>query len=80
MATRYIGQVATAAGVQPQAGRLNIVAAASGGTLAGSQVAQLVFDDTVFVGQEGKQRLCDLLESIVSTIQCARSWPIDTTS
>ena len=80
MATRYLGQVATAAGVQPQAGRLNIVAAAAGGTLAGSQVAQLVFDDTVFVGQEGKQRLLDLLEAIKTVVSCARSWPIDTTS
>jgi hypothetical protein len=80
MATRYVGQVATAAGIQPQAGRNNIVAAAAGGTLAGSQVAQLVFDDAVFVGQEGKQRLLLLLESIGNFIETARSWPIDTTS
>lgn len=80
MATRYVGQVLPAVGVQVQAGRLNVVAAASGGTLAGSQVAQLVFDDTVFVGQEGKQRLLALLESIQSFVETARSWPIDTTS
>lgn len=79
MAVRYVGQVTPAAGVQVQAGRLNIVAAAAGGTLTGSQVAQLVFDDTVFVGQEGKQRLLALLETITSVIETARAWPIDTT-
>ncbi len=83
MAVRYIGQVATAAGTQPQAGRSNIVAAASGGTLAGSQVVQIVWDDTVFTNAnlgDGKQRLLLALESIRECIECARSWPIDTTS
>ena len=81
MAVRYIGQVTPAAGVQVQAGRTNIVAAASGGTLAGSQVIQLVWDDTVFdSSMEGKQRFMAFLENLLNTVQVARSWPIDTTS
>jgi len=81
MATRYIGIATPAAGVQAQAGRTNIVGASSGGTLAGSQVVQVVFDDTIFTSsQESKQRLLAQLETIVEAIANARTWPIDSTS
>lgn len=81
MATRYIGYATDAAGVQKQAGRFNVVGAASGGTLAGSQTLQVVFDDAEFTSsQESKQRLLDGLQSITNAIECARSWPIDSTS
>jgi hypothetical protein len=61
--------------------RANIVGAASGGTLTGSQSVQVVFDDTVFTSaQEGKQRLMAALESICNDIETARTWPIDSTT
>lgn len=75
MASRYLGTTIT----YPNAGRALIVGAASGGTLAGGQNAQFVFDDTVYVGQEGKQRLLQLLETIYDTVATARVWPISTT-
>ena len=77
MAVRYVGMTA----VNPQAGRPQIIGAASGGTLAGSQVVQVVFDDSVFAtgnSADGKQRLITALEAIIDAINCARSWPIDT--
>lgn len=78
MATRYIGSTNTA----PSAGRTSdIVGAASGGTLAGSQKVQIVFDDTVYDStQEGKQRLVAEVEQILDCIKVARTWPIDTAS
>lgn len=73
MATRYIGMVETDA--QFAAG--DVIGAASGGTLAGSQVVQVVFDDTVFgSSQEGKQRLLAALEVIQSRLEAARVWPV----
>ena len=81
MATRYIGIAASSVGVQPQAGRTNIVGASSGGTLAGTQALQVVFDDAEYTSApEGKQRLLLELESIVNAIRSARTWPIDSTS
>lgn len=81
MATRYIGQVTPSVGVQFQTGRANVVAAASGGTLAGSQVVQVVFDDSVFTSSLlDKQALVAAVLNIATVIQSARSWPLDTTS
>jgi hypothetical protein len=78
MATRYIGLLASALVQSPN--RANIVGAASGGTLTGSQSVQVVFDDTVFAvgnSSEGKQRLLAALEAITSDIEISRTWPID---
>lgn len=77
MAVRYAGMTAT----NPQAGRAQVIGAASGGTLAGGQVVQIVFDDTVFAignSNEAKQRLLAAIESITEAISLARSFPIDT--
>lgn len=77
MATRYIGMTAEG----PQVNRGNAIGAASGGTLAGSQVVQVVFDDAIFTsGQEGKQRLLAALKVIEQAIESARVWPIASTS
>lgn len=77
MATRYIGMTA----VYPQINRGNVIGAASGGTLAGSQKVQLVFDDSVFDGTlEGKQRLLAALEVIEQVIETAKAWPISSSS
>jgi len=73
MATRYIGMVQTDA--QFIGG--DVIGAASGGTLAGSQVVQVVFDDSVFgSSQEGKQRLLAALEVIQSRLEAAKAWPV----
>jgi hypothetical protein len=83
MAVRYAGFIDTAAGAQFQAGRAQVVAAASGGTLAGSQIVQIVFDDTKFSnanGDVGKQKLICAVQEILAFLTAARSWPIDTTS
>lgn len=77
MATRYIGMTATG----PQISSGNVIGAASGGTLAGSQKVQVVFDDSVFGSTpEGKQRLLAAIEVIEQKIETAKTWPIDSTS
>lgn len=73
MATRYIGMTAE----YPQVNHGNVIGAASGGTLAGSQVVQVVFDDTVFTSsQEGKQRLLAAIEIIEQMIETGKFWPV----
>ncbi len=52
----------------------------SGGTLDNSSVCQLNWDDTVFVGQEGKQRLLGHLEIIKNRLASAKLWPISAAS
>lgn len=77
MATRYIGSTGESPLVQ---GSL-VIGAASGGTLAGSQKVQVVFDDTIFgSAQEGKQRLIAAVEVILERIKSAREWPISSAS
>ena len=76
MAVRYIG-IPTSGNIGPKAGRGTIVAAASGGTLTGSQDVQIVFDDSVYgTTQEGKQRLIAAVRAIVDDLEVARVWPI----
>lgn len=77
MATRYIGIAATD-GIQ----LINneAVGAASGGTLDASNVVQINYDDTVFTGQEGKQRLAAALDFLKKRVEAAKVWPITTTS
>lgn len=78
MAIRYIG-IAASDGVQVV--NSDVVGAAAGGTLAGGQNVQLVFDDAVYGSPvEGKQRLMAAIEMIHSRIASAKSWPIDSTS
>lgn len=72
MATRGAGIAATD-GIQAVDG--DVVFFASGGTLDSSNVVQVNFDDAVFVGQEGKQRLVAALELISRRIQAAKVWP-----
>jgi hypothetical protein len=78
MATRYIG-ITQAAG--PKAVGGDVIGAASGGTLAGSQNLQVVFDDAVYGSSpEGKQRLLAGLKLIQERIKAAKVWPIAATS
>ncbi len=78
MATRYIG---VAANDGPQVIGSDVVGAASGGTLAGSQKIQVVFDDSVFGSSlEGKQRLLAQLDIIRNEIAIAKEWPISSSS
>jgi len=80
MAIRYYGHLASVGFIRAH-NRTDYVGAASGGTLAGSQDVQIVFDDAVFgSGQEAKQRLLAAIESIENGIECAKTWPIDITS
>jgi len=77
VATRYLGTTDTTASLVNS----NIVGASSGGTLAGSQKVQLVFDDTVFTSaMEGKQRLINAVTVILDRLKSAKTWPIDSTS
>lgn len=79
MAIRYIGHLASKLVHASQ--RDEIVGASSGGTLAGSQDVQVVFDDAVFgATPEGKQRLMDAIDAIHDSIASAKTWPIDSTS
>jgi len=77
MATRYLGSTTTA----PQLIGGDVIGAASGGTLAGSQTVQVVFDDAVYgSSQEGKQRLLAAVEAIRDRLANAREWPITSSS
>lgn len=78
MATRYIGLGVTDG---PQFVGSDVVGASSGGTLAGSQNVQIVFDDAVFGSSlEGKQRLIASVEIILARLKSSRSWPVDSSS
>lgn len=75
-ATRYIGIVTP----HPQVLSGEVVGAASGGTLAGGQVVQVVYDDGTFTSAaEGKQRLLAALDYITKRIEASKVWPIDNT-
>lgn len=77
MAVRLLGIAATD-GIQFV--NSDLVGAASGGTLDASNVVQLNFDDSVFTGQEGKQRLIAALDFIRARVATTKTWPISTTS
>jgi hypothetical protein len=78
MATRYMGITVTDG---PQLVGGDVIGAASGGTLAGSQNAQVVFDDAVYDSTyEGKQRLLNALALITARIKSAKVWPITSSS
>ena len=77
MATRYMGMTTTG----PQVLGSDVIGAASGGTLAGSQNVQVVFDDAVFDStQEGKQKVLAAMDIIKKRVEVAKSWPISSSS
>lgn len=77
MATRYAG-IADTDGIQVTEN--SVVFAALGGTLDASNVVQLNFDDTVFTGQEGKQRLLAAIDLIKARVATAKVWPVTSSS
>ena len=77
MTARYIGMTVAA----PQVLGSDVIGSSSGGTLAGGQLVQVVYDDTTFTSSpEGKQRLLAALGVILAKIERAKTWPIDSTS
>lgn len=52
----------------------------AGGTLDNSSVVQLNWDDAVFVGQEGKQRLLAAIDLIRLRVATAKQFPVAATS
>lgn len=64
----------------PQVTGSDVVFDIAGGTLDNSSVVQLNYDDTVFTGQEGKQRLISHVEIILQRLKSARLWPITAAS
>jgi hypothetical protein len=59
----------------PQVIGSDVVFDVAGGTLDNSSVCQFNYDDTVFTGQEGKQRLLAYLTLIHNRLASAKSWP-----
>ena len=59
----------------PQVIGSDVVFDVTGGTLDNSSVCQFNYDDAVFVGQEGKQRLIAYLDLIKARLQTAKLWP-----
>lgn len=77
MATAFAG-IADTDGIQLTEN--SVVFAASGGTLDASNLVQLNFDDTVFTGAEGKQRLAVAVKLILERIENAKVWPVTSSS
>ena len=59
----------------PQVIGSDVVFDVAGGTLDNASVVQLNYDDPVFVGMEGKQRLLAYLELIKNRLASAKLWP-----
>lgn len=59
----------------PQVVGSDVVFDVTGGTLDNSSVCQFNYDDTVFVGQEGKQRLIAYLDVMRIRLMSAKLWP-----
>lgn len=59
----------------PQVIGSDVVFDIAGGTLDNASVCQFNYDDAVFVGQEGKQRLLAYLELIRARLMSAKLWP-----
>lgn len=64
----------------PQVIGSDVVFDTTGGTLDNSSVCQFNYDDTVFTGQEGKQRLIAYLNLIKARLEAAKLWPITANS
>ena len=77
MTTAYIGTTDTG----PKVIGGDVVGSATGGTLAGGQTVQVVFDNGTFGSTlEGKQRLLAALDIIRDRIAGAKQWPITSSS
>ena len=59
----------------PQVTGSDVVFDVAGATLDNSSVVQLNYDDTVFTGIEGKQRLIAHVEIILQRLKSAKLWP-----
>ena len=59
----------------PQVIGSDVVFDVAGGTLDNSSVVQLNYDDAVFVGQEGKQRLIAYVTIMLQRLKSAKLWP-----
>ena len=59
----------------PQVNGNDVTFDVTGGTLDNSSVCQFNYDDAVFVGQEGKQRLLGHLDIIRARLASAKLWP-----
>ena len=59
----------------PQVIGSDVVFDVTGGTLDNSSVVQLNYDDAVFVGQEGKQRLIAYVTIMLQRLKSAKLWP-----
>ena len=59
----------------PQVIGSDVVFDITGGTLDNSSVCQFNYDDTIFVGIEGKQRLIAYLNLIKARLESAKLWP-----
>jgi len=64
----------------PQVNGDDVTFDTAGGTLDNSSVCQFNWDDTVFTGQEGKQRLLGHLKIIHDRLASAKLWPITANS
>jgi len=64
----------------PQVNGDDVTFDTTGGTLDNSSVCQFNWDDAVFVGIEGKQRLLSHLKIIHDRISTAKLWPITAAS
>ena len=64
----------------PQVNGDDVTFDTTGGTLDNSSVCQFNWDDTVFTGQEGKQRLLSHLKIIHDRLASAKLWPITAAS
>ena len=58
----------------------SVVFFAGSGTLDSSNVVQVNFNDSVFTGQEGKQRLVAALKLIAQRVEAAKVWPVTSSS
>ena len=73
----YIGMTAA----NPQVIRSDVVAAGTGGTLAGGQVVQVVFSNDVFTGTaESKQRLAAAIRFILERLETTTVFPLTSAS
>ena len=68
-------QIAATDGIQ--IANADVLFDVTGGTLDNSSVCQFNWDDAVFVGQEGKQRLVAALDLIRLRLMTAKQFPVE---
>jgi hypothetical protein len=73
MSTVYIGSTKN----NPRLASTDIVGAASGGTLSGGQVIQIVYDDASFPATPlGKEMLMSAVQQLYNRLQALKAWPL----